>query len=210
MFASDSRLLVIFSKNPVAGEVKTRLAISVGNEKALEIYEALRGITARIVSGVQSKRVVFYSDFIPKSDLLLTPGTDAKLQQGRELGERMHNAICEGLSSGARHVVLIGTDCPDISGAVIEKAFSLLESNDAVLGPAKDGGFYLIGLKKPSPEVFLERTWSTGTVLDETIRRFEATGAAIGILPELRDIDTLEDLQQSRLQIEGTTPDLPG
>lgn len=202
MFASDNRLLVIFSKNPVPGEVKTRLARSVGKEKAFEIYEALRSITSEAVSTVRAKRVVCFSGFIPQSDLFLSIDTEVRLQHGNNLGERMHNAISEGFSSGARHVVLIGTDCPDISGSVIEQAFSLLESNDAVLGPARDGGFYLIGLKRSSPELFLNRIWSTSGVLGETIRILDHTGTSYGLLPELQDIDTFEDLQQSRFRME--------
>jgi len=202
MFASESRLLLIFSKNPEAGKVKTRLARSIGNEKALEIYEALRLITAEAVSTVRAKRVVCYSDFIPDSDLFLSPGTEVWLQHGNNLGERMHNAICEGFSSGGRQVVLVGTDCPGISGTIIEQAFSLLESNDAVLGPARDGGFFLIGLKRSSPELFLNRTWSTSSVLEETIRRLDNAGNSYSLLPELQDIDTFEDLQQNRFMME--------
>lgn len=200
----EDRLLIVFSKNPVAGQVKTRLACSIGNEKALEIYEALREHTARTVPAVRAKLAVYYSGFIPGSDIFLSPGTEARLQHGGDLGERMHNAISEGLSCGFRFVVLIGTDCPDISAGILEKAFLCLENLDAVLGPAKDGGFYLVGLKRSIPELFHQRVWSTGTVLAETIRRLEAAGASFSLLPELQDIDTLEDLQQSSFRIDGT------
>ncbi len=197
-----NRVLAVFSKNPVEGKVKTRLAGTIGNIRALEIYEALRRLTDAATSPVKARRVIWYSDFIPQTDTLLSPGTEARLQQGKDLGERMHNAFCEMFSSGSLLVVLIGTDCPDISAAIIEKAFALLESSDAVLGPAMDGGFYLIGLKQRIPELFLGRTWSTSTVLEETLDKLETKGFSFSLLPELRDIDTFEDLRQSPLRIE--------
>jgi rSAM/selenodomain-associated transferase 1 len=194
-----TRMLAIFSKNPVTGQVKTRLAKSIGNEKALEVYEILRRHTDSVTALAKAKRVVFYSDFIPASDIFLNEGAEAKLQDGDDLGERMHNAICDMLESGFSHVVLIGTDCPDLNAAIIEDAFSALENHDAVIGPAKDGGFYLIGLKKSCPGLFLQRTWSTCSVLRETIETLEKKGMSYMLLPELQDIDTFEDLKQSRL-----------
>ncbi|NTW83576.1 MAG: glycosyltransferase [Chlorobiaceae bacterium] len=194
-----NRILVIFSKNPVSGQVKTRLARSIGNEKALDVYEILRQHTEQVTALTMARRVVFYSGFIPVSDLFLREGTEAKLQQGCDLGERMHNAICEMLESGSGKVVLIGTDCPDLNTVIIEDAFSALENHDTVIGPAKDGGFYLIGLKKSCPGLFLQRTWSTCSVLRETIETLEKKGMSYMLLPELRDIDTFEDLKQSRL-----------
>jgi uncharacterized protein len=197
------RVLAVFSKNPVEGKVKTRLASAIGNTRALEIYEALRRLTAAAASSVQARQVIWYSDFIPQTDSMLGAGTEARLQQGRDLGERMHNAFLDAFSSGFRQVVLIGTDCPGIRAEILEQAFSLLESNDAVLGPAMDGGFYLIGLKKPAPELFLKRAWSTSTVLEETVRKLEAAGSSFRLLPVLRDIDTLEDLQLSGFSVHG-------
>ncbi|NTW83549.1 MAG: glycosyltransferase [Chlorobiaceae bacterium] len=201
-----NRVLAVFSKNPVEGKVKTRLASAIGNARALEIYEALRRLTALAISPVQAQRVIWYTDFVPQTDTLLGPGTEARLQRGSDLGERMQNTFCEIFSSGPRHAVLIGTDCPGISADIIEKAFALLESCDSVLGPAMDGGFYLIGLKQSLPELFLGRTWSTSTVLEETIEKLETAGFSFSLLPELRDIDTFEDLQQSPLRIEISNP----
>ncbi len=193
------RLLIIFSKNPLAGFVKTRLAASIGAEEALRVYEELRAITERAAAGADCSRAVFYSDYIPEEDLFLDGGTGAHLQQGADLGERMHRAIVEGFRLGFRQVVLIGTDCPELSAFLIDRAFEALESHDAVIGPARDGGFYLVGLTRPVPELFLQRQWSHGEVLRDTLAILGGQQAETAILPALSDIDTIEDLIGSSL-----------
>ena len=195
----DERLLIVFSKNPVAGRVKTRLAASIGEQAALLVYEELRSITRRVTSAADCTRAVFYSDFIPEEDLLLDGSTGAYLQEGDDLGERMHRAFIEGFRLGFRHVVLIGTDCPELSTFLIDRAFEALDDHDAVLGPARDGGFYLVGLVHPLPELFLERKWSNPEVLRESLRILRKQRTDCAILPALSDIDTIEDLEESGL-----------
>ncbi len=194
-----NRLLVIFTKNPEAGRVKTRLARSVGEEKALEIYETLREHTATVTKGVDAKRMVYYSRFIPASDLFLTETFTPKIQQGDDLGERMFHAINSGFESGFHHIVLIGTDCYELSQEILNQAFSALEQCDAVVGPATDGGFYLIGLNRPLPELFLDRQWSTPDVLRETTTILQQLAIPCELLSELSDIDTFDDLKKSKL-----------
>ena len=199
MNGRNERLLIVFSKNPVAGRVKTRLAASIGNEEALLVYESLRHITEHVTANANAKRAVFYSDFVPEKDLLLSAGTEAFLQEGPDLGEKMHRAFLKGFQLGYRHIVLIGTDCPELSTFLIDQAFESLTANDVVIGPARDGGFYLVGLNQPFPELFLDRRWSTPEVLRESISIVRSHERSYTLLPALSDIDTLDDLKNSSL-----------
>ena len=195
----SDRQLIILSKNPEAGMVKTRLAKSIGNEKALEIYEILRQHTALVAEKVDAKRMVFFSRFIPSSDLFLNDNFSARLQDGNDLGERMLHAIKSGFESGFHQVVLIGTDCYELIPAILDDAFSRLERADAVIGPATDGGFYLIGMKRVIPELFLHRQWSTSEVLKDTIAILQQLDTTYKLLVELSDIDTFDDFKKSTL-----------
>lgn len=199
MHVGNSRLLIVFTRNPVPGRVKTRLAAETGPETALKVYQVLREYTAAVTQTCSADRAAFYSDEIPDADCFLEGETLAFLQEGNDLGERMLHAFERGFAEGFTHIALIGTDCPDLQREVLEQAFASLEKGDAVIGPAKDGGFYLIGLNKSRPELFLGRSWSHGKVLQETIDRLNEHGASFELLPQLQDIDTLEDLKQSRL-----------
>ena len=198
MITSD-RMLAIVSKNPETGMVKTRLAKTIGNKKALEIYEILRQHTARVAEKVHAERVVFYSRFIPSTDLCFNDTFSARLQEGNDLGERMLHAIKSGFTSGFRHIVLIGTDCYELNTAILDDAFSVLERVDTVIGPATDGGFYLIGMNRVIPELFLDRQWSTPDVLAETIAILGQLETSYELLVELSDIDTFDDLKKSPL-----------
>ena len=195
----NTRVLAVLTRNPVPGRVKSRLAAAVGPEAALQVYLTLRDHTAGVMKACHAEKAVFYSDEIPREDCFLDCGAQAFLQEDGDFGARMHHTFTTGFSRGFRRMVLIGSDCPDIDAGIIEDAFSALENHDAVLGPARDGGFYLIGLKRERPELFEGRTWSHQHVLQETIGIFEKTGASYVLLPELQDIDTIEDLRQSRL-----------
>jgi rSAM/selenodomain-associated transferase 1 len=196
---NDDRLLIIFTKNPEAGLVKTRLAETIGNKKALEIYETLREHTALVTVTVEAERQVYYSRFIPSSDLFLTNKFTLKLQEGDDLGTRMLHAIRTGFETGFRHIVLIGTDCYELTSEHINQAFNALERSDAVVGSATDGGFYLIGLNGLVPELFLNRQWSTPEVFRETIEILRRFAIPCELLAPLPDIDTFEDLKKSAL-----------
>jgi hypothetical protein len=195
----NERLLIIFTRNPILGKVKTRLAAAIGDEKALEVYETLRLHTANVAENVDAKKAVFFSGFIPSYDLLLGDGATACVQEGADLGERMQHAILSGFENGARHIVLIGTDCLELSAEILEEAFEALEGIEAVIGPARDGGFYLIGLNRTVPDLFTERQWSTPDVLRETVDILHYYNIQYKLLTELSDIDTFEDLKNSGL-----------
>ncbi len=196
---NDGRLLIIFTKNPEAGLVKTRLAQTVGDEKALEVYETLREHTALVTATVEAERQVYYSRFIPSSDLFFTSKFTFKLQEGEDLGARMLHAIRTGFQTGFRHIVLIGTDCYELSSDTLNQAFNALERSDAVIGPAIDGGFYLIGVNMLLPELFLNRQWSTPEVCRETIEVLQRFAIPYELLTALSDIDTFDDLKKSTL-----------
>ncbi len=195
----EERLLIILTRNPEAGMVKTRLARTIGDEKALEIYEKLRHHTASVAEKVNTARMVCYSRLLPSSDIFLNESFSAALQEGADLGERMHHAIQSGFESGFRHVVLIGTDCLELTPTILEEAFAALDKSDAVLGPAVDGGFYLIGLNRPLAELFLGREWSRPDVLQKTTDILQKLAIPCRLLSELPDIDTVDDLIKSGL-----------
>ncbi len=193
------RLLIIFVKNLQYGKVKTRLASDVGNDKALEIYRQLIAITERAASQINAEKEVWYSDYVAVEDVFDEEAFRKKVQNGENLGARMANAIREAFENGYEQVVIIGSDCPDISEALFETAFRNLEKHNAVIGPSKDGGYYLLGLNVYSDMLFNNISWSTGSVLDETVEKLESAGLSYVKMPELNDIDTLEDLKKSKL-----------
>lgn len=187
-------LLIIFFRNPKIGKVKTRLAATMGNQRALDIYRKLSLHTKMITEGLKVDKIVFYSDAIDLMDMWPNATFLKAMQEGEYLGEKMKNAFLAGFETGYTSICIIGTDCYELTGEIITEAFEELESVDAVIGPAGDGGYYLLGMKKPHPEVFNNKKWSTETVFEETIHDFEALGLLYVRLEELNDIDTEDDL----------------
>lgn len=189
--------LIIFVKNPRQGKVKTRLAKTVGDERALEVYNELMDITAREVSKVNSADCfVFYSNFLPEEDDIWKDEYVIKeLQEGEGLGERMKNAFKHLFDQGYERVAIIGSDLPEMTHELIEQAFAELDEVEVVLGPAKDGGYYLLAMKEYLPELFENKTWSTDSVFDETIEDLIGMKKIWHELPILNDIDTEEDLK---------------
>ncbi|RHX94680.1 transferase 1, rSAM/selenodomain-associated protein [Leptospira yasudae] len=186
--------LILFLRNPVVGQVKTRLAAGLGNEAALNVYEQLVEITQKQVAGLDLP-VRLYFDSIPE----FVSGkwgnqVSAHLQSGEDLGFRMSNAFSETFSQGATKAVIIGSDCPDLETKHIREAFSALDQSDAVLGPALDGGYYLLGLKSHLPEIFYEVPWSTDRVFAVTLEKLQLSRKNVWILPKLGDVDEPEDL----------------
>ncbi len=186
--------LIIFIKNPEKGKVKTRLADSIGDEKALEIYNFLLNKTKEIVTNVNCKKYLYYSDKIDKKDIWDNTQFIKKLQKGNNLGERMLNAFTEVFENKeVKNVVIIGSDCPSLQPAFIEKAFEELRYNSFVIGPAYDGGYYLLGMRQLRHEIFEKIIWSGPLVLSETVKKINKMVKTHYLLPALPDIDTLED-----------------
>lgn len=195
MAADTSRhRLVIFIKNPVPGRVKTRLAADLGHEQALSIYRQLLAHTRAQALACAAERLLFYSDTIDEQDEWPAAFFAKHLQQGSDLGARMAHALGQALA-GAERAVLIGSDIPGLTADILAQAFDLLEGHDFVLGPAADGGYYLIGMRQPAAAVFEGIIWSTPTVLQATLERIQALGGSCSFLPTLSDIDTAADWQ---------------
>ena len=192
---SSSDALIVFVKNPVAGKVKTRLAATLGDFQALEIYLKLLAKTRNTVLSLACSRYVYYSDTVDEADEWTSPPFLKRLQQGPDLGIRMYTALRETLLLHPK-AVLIGSDIPGLSSEHLQQAFLALHSHDYVLGPAKDGGYYLIGMKIPSAAVFEGITWSTSTVLQQTLQHIQNSGKTCYLLPELSDVDTAADWEK--------------
>lgn len=189
-------LLIIFYKNPHAGKVKTRLAATVGDDKALSIFQKLALHTKNISANLGMDKIVFYSDAIDLMDIWPNATYLKAMQQGEDLGERMKNAFIAGFETGYASICIIGTDCYELSEQVIRHAFETLQSVDAVVGPARDGGYYLLGMNEPHSSIFDNKEWSTDTVLQDTLADFNELGLRYVKMQELRDVDTEDDLPE--------------
>jgi len=187
--------LIIFVKNPVLGKVKTRLAADIGNEKALKVYQYLLNYTKDVLLECPFDKVVYYLDEIAFSDIFEFEYFDKELQNGFDLGDRMQNAIKASLDLGYKKAVLIGSDCAEITSAIIEEAFEKLNNHDVVLGPAIDGGYYLIGMQKSQKQLFKNKQWGGSNVLVDTLLDLKEKDNSYYLLPALNDVDTLEDLK---------------
>lgn len=186
-------------KYPEPGMVKTRLARHIGEEKAALISKQLAESVIKKTIPVSDgyDRFVFCDPPGRIHDFASwLPGEKLIAQAGIDVGERMYNALRHLLENGAEKAVITGTDIPDLTGKVIIKAFELLELQDVVIGPAADGGYYLIGMKSSISELFYGINWSTEDVFIQTVRTLEHSGISYGVLPVLSDLDTFEDLNQ--------------
>ncbi|XLS28702.1 TIGR04282 family arsenosugar biosynthesis glycosyltransferase [Flavobacteriaceae bacterium M23B6Z8] len=186
--------LLIFTRNPELGKVKTRLAKTVGDQTALDIYNFLLKRTVEITRSIEVAKFVYYSEDIFKDDLWNTKYYHKELQKGEHLGVRMRNAFEKAFVLGHDKVVIIGSDMYDMTEANIQEAFQQLENNDVVIGPAEDGGYYLLGLKKLIPEIFENKDWGTSTVLKETLEQLKTY--KVHKLEELNDVDVFEDIEK--------------
>ncbi len=192
-FPTSKNALIIFTRNPELGKCKRRLAKTIGDEAALDIYKYLLKHTASVSETVNADKFVFYSENIKKEDIWNASHFKKKLQNGRNLGERMENAFAELLNSGYQKTIIIGSDLLDLDSELINDAFNQLNHFDYVIGPAKDGGYYLLGMKTLNPNLFKNKNWGTASVLKDTLNNLQHS--TIHLLKELNDIDTFEDIK---------------
>lgn len=192
---TTKNVLLIFVKKPEKGQVKTRLAESIGHQRALEVYRQLLMITKRETRDVEVDKQVWYSPEVVDDDIWNIPAYTKHAQQGEDLGKRMGLAFGQAFKEGYQKVVIIGSDCPYITEDIIDRAFTELESNDLVIGPSADGGYYLLGMTAHHPDLFQEKEWSSSSVLEQTLKDAKQRDLRVSMLAELNDIDTLEDLQ---------------
>ena len=186
-------LSIVFVRNPELGKVKTRLAKTIGDKKALNIYILLLKHTESVLQKVSSDKVVYYSEEIQNNDLWSDRCFQKKLQKGNDLGERMQHAFEMAFKEGYEKVVIVGSDLFDLKAVHIENAFKSLENHDLVIGPSLDGGYYLLGMKVLHSAVFKNKQWGTDSVLETTLKNLEQEN--VKLLEALNDIDTFEDLQ---------------
>lgn len=194
MSRNSQRALLIFTRNPEPGKCKTRLAASIGSQAALNIYRFLIQHTASIAGKVEGvDKFVYFSEQPGEGSFWAPEHFRHRLQKGEDLGERMLQAFQEVFSQGYTQAVLIGSDLYDLSSEDLRQAFVQLSRHEVVLGPAADGGYYLIGLKKAMPVLFREKQWGMPTVLKDTLQNLEEVDTCL--LPVRNDVDRYEDIQ---------------
>lgn len=201
----NSDLLILFVKNLVPGRVKTRLADEIGVYQALAVYENLIDHTCFVAEKVPADRLVLYSDYLETGDIFSQDLFKRHLQHGGTLGERMSNAFKKGFGDGYKKVILIGSDCHDLHEKHLKQAFSLLDKNDVVVGPAEDGGYYLIGMNMLHDPLFENKTYSHPEVLRELALAAREQNLTLAMLDTLADIDTLADLKKSGMDLDFLT-----
>ncbi|MBV6644463.1 MAG: TIGR04282 family arsenosugar biosynthesis glycosyltransferase [Cyclobacteriaceae bacterium] len=203
----NKNLLVVFVKNLIPGTVKTRLAEDLGMDVAMEIYKELLAYTAEVADKVKVDKAVYYSQYVEMYDFWNDEVYKKHVQEGKDLGQKMLNALYDGFELEYEKILLIGSDSFEIDKKIIDDAFGMLDEKDFVFGPAHDGGYYLIGMKNVLPALFEGKTYSTSDVLQDAIEEVEDAGLSYGLLPNLHDIDTKEDLKKSGIEIVFEDPD---
>lgn len=193
-FPTSKKALIIFTRNPELGKVKTRLAKSVGDESALNIYKFLLKHTVEITENLKLDKYVFYSETIHRDDIWNADIFRKKLQAGADLGEMMKNAFEEILGLGYEKVMIVGSDIYDLGQKDIEIAYDSLQTNQLVIGPATDGGYYLLGMKEMNAEIFQNKKWGTSTVLEETLH--DLKDKKYVLLEKRNDIDYYQDVKE--------------
>jgi rSAM/selenodomain-associated transferase 1 len=192
-------LLIIFAKEPRPGHVKTRLIPPLSSEAAAQLYHSFLLDILEEMSLITDLRLALA--FSPPEaqgffQSLAPPGLNLFPQTGGDLGERMHRACAQGFAAGYGPVLLRGSDTPDLPAAVVAEAKEVLAAGhfQVVLGPATDGGYYLVGLTQPQPHLFQGPVWSSNTVLESTLKTARQWGLSVHLLPAWADIDTSADL----------------
>lgn len=198
--------LIIFVRNPEKGKVKTRIAATTGDETALAIYKQLLQHTHDVVISLNCRKSVFYSDHLQLNDIWEDALFHKHLQSGETLGERMKQAFARSFQQGYQKVCIIGSDCYELTAALINKAFASLDTNDVVIGPATDGGYYLLGMTQMHEELFGLKEWSHPDVFAETKTILSHLHLSFHQLPLLADVDTEEDwkLYSGKAMINGS------
>ena len=192
MVKKKDSLLIIFTRNPELGRCKTRLAKTIGDISALKVYTILLKHTVLITEELAVEKEVHYSDKVVENDIWNESNYSKKKQEGDDLGGRMKHAFEQGFTAGFEKIVIIGSDIYDLRQSDLEKAFLDLETCDIVIGPAEDGGYYLLGMKQLNTAIFSNKNWGAETVFQETMMDLKETSVAK--LNKRNDIDVYEDI----------------
>jgi rSAM/selenodomain-associated transferase 1 len=189
--------IVLFVKHPVPGRVKTRLAATIGAQRAAEIY---RELVERTCGGLpeRAELIVMFDPPDRGEEIAqwLRPlcGKARFLpQSGGDLGTRLEHAFADAFALQLEKVAIIGSDCVEVTSVIFDEAWQALEHHDCAIGPTEDGGYYLIALRRECPGLFRSITWSTEAVLAETLARANLLGLSVHVLPRLHDVDTEDD-----------------
>lgn len=196
----QDNLLIIFVKNAIPGKVKTRLAKTMGEQKAMEVYQQLLKYTHQATHKLPMDKAVYYSDSIETGDIWDTGDYKKLVQEGSDLGKRMLNAFKAGFSKNYKKIIIIGSDCPEITSKIITEAFDALPQNNFVIGPTHDGGYYLLGMASLYAVLFKNKRWSSDEVLHDTLVDIRNMNGSYKLLKELTDIDREDDLLQVDFQ----------
>ena len=191
------RRLLVFLKAPRLGTAKTRIAATLGDEAALDIHrELVTGTLARIARSPDGSDVELRfapDDAATEIAPWLRPGWRAVPQGGGDLGARLSRAFDDAFADGCTGVVVIGTDCPDLTAADLRAAWDALVYHDVVVGPAEDGGYWLLGTSAPRPGLFADIAWSSSSVLADTLSIARSQGLSVRWLRRLNDVDAEQD-----------------
>lgn len=191
----STHAVVIFGKNPVPGEVKTRLAGRIGPDAAAELYRAFLLDTLQTCRSVKADTRLYLAPSSEPVDKPIIENHPIHFRQsGAGLGDRMSNAFEKTFDDGYSQVCVVGSDHPTLPGGMIEAGFDRLEAGGAVFGPSEDGGYYLVALDRPHPELFERIQYGRPSVLRETLSKAAAASIKISLLERWYDVDTPDDL----------------
>lgn len=184
--------IIIFQKNLIPGKVKSRIGALVGDQKALEIYQVLVDYTHQQVEGLECKKLLYYSEYTENT---YENNKDYQffIQSSGDLGQKMGDAFKDQFEDGFDQLLIIGTDCAEITQEILEEAFDKLKTSEVVIGPAKDGGYYLLGMNRFISGLFYDIPWSSAEVFNQTSDYLSTHQIPFDLLPTLSDVDYLED-----------------
>lgn len=207
MTAQSSGALVLFAKDPVEGQVKTRLGSLLDSKITLNLYQHFLSDSIEKIGAVSGVDRFIGVASPPTSDLFERAVRDHDIhlfvQDGKDLGERMRRTFEERFEEGYSRVVIIGADSPTLPVAYIEQAFR--SDREVVIGPSTDGGYYLIGMREKVTDIFEGVSWGTDRVLAETLSALKAKRAEAGVLPVWYDVDLPEDLRFLKTHLQWMT-----
>ena len=190
-----SSIIIVLAKAPILGEVKTRIGKNIGMESSKWIYEQLLSHTSNVTKKTKIKTVLFKNKNHEKLETLFKHSIASKFQLGRSLGEKMENAFHWAFKKKYKKIILIGADLWTLNEKIIIDSFKLLDKFNLVIGPSYDGGYFLIGMKKPNENIFKNIPWSTNNVLEKTISKMKTR--KISFLEITKDIDSFSDLKSN-------------
>jgi len=205
-----SAALIVFLKHPTPGRAKTRLAAALGPEDAAAVYRALAEELMRRSRSPAYRRMAFFAPGTTPEEMgAWLPGEEWHAQRGDDLGERIHLAFEAAFAAGARRAAIVGSDLPWIGEREVLEALDALDSSDVVVGPSRDGGYYLLALRQPAPSLFSGIAWSTESVLEATLARARSAGLSVHTLETRSDVDTPEDLREQWAALRPLIADAP-